>query len=152
MANPHKGEVDFTADGKKYILCFSANAICALEDHLDRGVFAITQELQSWAQPTRMVEGKSVPAPETPEQTSARNGRVRMSFCRSVFWSCFIEHHPDVTIEQVGSMMVEAGGLIGTLNLLSRVMALAMPKQDEGDSPSHPRQRRPARNGTGRAS
>jgi hypothetical protein len=36
MANPHKGEVAFEAEGVHYTLRFSADAVCNLEEHFDK--------------------------------------------------------------------------------------------------------------------
>lgn len=44
--NPLKGEVDFTALGKEWILRFDTNAICVLEEEQDRGISEIAQLLQ----------------------------------------------------------------------------------------------------------
>ena len=88
--------------GKQLRWVFSVDAICALEDHLDRGVIEITAEIMSWLPPSRMVDGKPVALPETPEQTATRNGRVRMGFCRAVFWAGLQEYHPDHTIAMAG--------------------------------------------------
>ncbi len=46
-ANPQKGEVEFTALGKEWILRFDTNAICILEEEQDRGISEIAQLLQS---------------------------------------------------------------------------------------------------------
>lgn len=47
MANPHKGEVSFEASGKTWSLRYSTNALCELEDDLDRGIGDVIESLQT---------------------------------------------------------------------------------------------------------
>lgn len=84
MANPHKGEVGFTADGKEWSLRYSTNALCTLEDDLDMGTAALVAELQ-------------------------KPDGVRMSTLRTVFWAGLQDRHQDVTREQAGEIMSEIG-------------------------------------------
>jgi hypothetical protein len=41
MANPHKGEVEFTVGGRSYKAVFSTNAICELEKELGYSVHLV---------------------------------------------------------------------------------------------------------------
>jgi hypothetical protein len=130
MSNPHKGEIAISADGKKYKWCFSANAISVLEEHLDRGIFDIAEELRSWSPP---LDDRSQPKPETAAEIKARNARVRFGFCRSVFWAGFQDAHPDMTVQLAGDIMMKNGGLIGGLALIMQGMMLAFPQSGEGE-------------------
>lgn len=84
MANPHKGEVGFEVDGKEWVLRYSANALCTLEDELDMGTAALVAELQ-------------------------KPDGVRMATLRTVFWAGLQDRQQDVTREQAGELMSEIG-------------------------------------------
>ena len=45
MANPHKGEVSFTVDGKAYKAVLNTNALCALEKELGAKVHSLENSL-----------------------------------------------------------------------------------------------------------
>ena len=139
MGGNAKGEVAFEVGGKQYIWHFSVGAICALEDHLDRGLFSITEELQSWLPPTRQVDGKAVPVDESPEQASARQARIRLGFARSVFWAGLQDHQPEHSIKMAGDLMGEMGGLIPALAVIVKGMSAAMPDAPAEEQPARPR-------------
>lgn len=46
MANPHRGEYEFEANGKRNKLFFSADAICSLEEELDLGLNDIGERMR----------------------------------------------------------------------------------------------------------
>lgn len=143
MDNPLKGEVSFEADDKTYTLIFSNNAFCALEKHLDCGIFDIYDEIASWSPKT---DGKGKPLPETKQETEARARRIRLGFCRALFWAGLNERHPEITLEEAGRLMTAAGGLIGVMNLIATGVAAAQPKAEPGGV-ARPEKR--ARRGTG---
>ena len=122
MANPHRGEVGFTADGKEWVLRYSANAICTLEDEFDMDMGALV----------KMLDGK--------------NG-VRMSTLRTVFWAGLLDRHPDATKEQAGELISDVGfGEAGPL--VGRALAAAFPPEDN----SKARPRKGGKAGTGKGS
>lgn len=131
MAGNAKGEIVFQAGAKQYIWVFSVDAICALEDHLDKGLVAITDELQSWLPPTRVVDGKAVPVRETAAQLKARNSRVRMGFARAVFWAGLQDHQPDCSLKMAGDVIKELGGLIPAMDVIVRGLGVAFPDAGE---------------------
>lgn len=47
MANREKGEVSFSADGKDWVLRFSTNAMCEVEDAFGKGIVQVANDLQS---------------------------------------------------------------------------------------------------------
>jgi len=71
MANKHKGEVEFEAEGKKYTLRFSADAICNLEDKFDKPLAEL---------------GNIFGDPK----------RLRMSTVRGAFEIALRDKHPDI--------------------------------------------------------
>jgi hypothetical protein len=74
MANPHKGEVSFESKGQSYKLSFSANALCELEDALNKNVNEISALMQN-------------------------KDQFRMSMLRTVFWAGLLDHQPGIQIE-----------------------------------------------------
>jgi hypothetical protein len=79
MANPARGEVGFKAGDAVYTLKFSTNAICELEDHLDKGLNTIVANME------------------------------RLTTVRALLWAGMRAHHPDVTLKQAGEMIDRVG-------------------------------------------
>ena len=75
MANPARGEVALKAGGLEYTLKFSTNAICELEDRLDKGLNTIVANME------------------------------RVSTVRALLWAGLRAHHPEVTIAGVGEII-----------------------------------------------
>ena len=46
MANPHKGEVEFEADGRTRVLRLDTNAMCELEAEFDMGIMRVLAHLE----------------------------------------------------------------------------------------------------------
>lgn len=150
MANPHKGEVEFTASGESYKLVYSTNALCELEDLTGRGFTDIILELQSWAP---KFDEKGNPLPETQEQIEARAKKMRLSLVRAVFCAGLRDNHEKTTLKQAGDLMVSVGGLVPAMDLINRAFAVGFPdveKQPHPPQPGSHQQAIPA--GTGSAS
>lgn len=113
MANPNKGEVAFDAGGKSYTLHFSTNAICELEDKLDRSFIAISSEL-----------AKAASAPE----------KIRLTTLRAIFWAGLQDHHPDIDLKAAGKLVVAAGGMAGVMKLISEGFERAFPDPETKDA------------------
>jgi hypothetical protein len=73
------GEVGFEADGKRYTLCFSVNAICELEDALDISF----EEIRTFKKKTKLG--------------------------RAMFWAAMTDNHPDLTLKDAGKIMAAVG-------------------------------------------
>jgi hypothetical protein len=142
MANPHRGEVSFEANGKIWTLRYSANALCALEAELDRGILDIAAEMQSWGPPLG-ADGK--PLDETADQVAARARRVRLSFVRALFWAGLTEDAPHLTLAHAGDLMTEIGGLQVAVSLVVDAFAKAFPDAETKDA----RPRKPGQAGAG---
>lgn len=106
MANAHRGELAFDVEGKEYTLHFSANAICELEDKLDRSFLSISKDLAA--------------ASTDPTQ-------IRMSTLRAIFWSGLRDHHPDIDLQIAGELMIKAGGLAKAMDMISEAFTRAFP-------------------------
>ena len=115
MANPHKGEVAFTAGDESYTLSYSANALCELEDMLGVGVNEIGAMM-------------------------ADPAKIRMKQMRVVFHAGLLDHHPDMdekTMKAVFSKL-SAGEAVSHI---AKAFALAFPEAKEGEAgPQQPSQ------------
>lgn len=125
MANPVKGEVAFEAQGKRYVLSYSVNALCALEDEIGESVIALSAKMQAG-------EGAS----------------IRM--IRTIFRAGLTDHQGEVTENEAGDIMSELG-VAHASGLVERAFALAFPEVPRSDS-GRPLAARARRDGTGRKS
>lgn len=89
MANKIKGEASFTIGGTEYTICFNNDALIQLEDKLDRGIVAITSEMQRW---------------------SAEPERLRLKWVRALLWAGLRKHHPTMTVEQTSELIDQSNG------------------------------------------
>jgi hypothetical protein len=116
LSNPHKGELSFEADGKFYTLRFSTNAICELEDELDRGIVDIAAEMSSWANDSK---------------------RIRLGFLRAVFWAGLRDAQPDIDIKAAGELILSAGGIATVSGLIGTAFERAFPgPETKGSRPT----------------
>jgi hypothetical protein len=123
MPNPHKGEVELKAGDVSYVLCFSIDAICSLEDDLDKGFPAIAADMADAA-------------------------KMRVSTVRTILRAGLREHHPELTLKQAGELIVTAGGAITVLGKIAEAFTAAFPSQEASGTKS-PRQRANGRHPTG---
>lgn len=109
MANPHRGEVSFEAEGASYTLRFSINEICELEAAFDKPVLDIAALLDPKA--------------------------FRVTDLRAIFQ---IGLQQDVGIEQAGEILSSIGPAKG-IDLVTQAFRLAFPppeaKSDEARPP-----------------
>lgn len=142
MDNRELGEVSFEASGETYTLRYSQGAFIALEEHLNRGILDIFDELISWG-PKRDKNGK--PLSETQAEIEARVKRMRLGFCRSLFWAGFHDLHKDVSIERAGELMNQIGGMMGAYKLVVEGFSASWPATAEGKSEARPPKRSSSR-------
>lgn len=128
MANPHKGELSFEAEGKTYTLVYTNNALVELEDKLDRGIVDLSLEMQSWAKDPQ---------------------KIRLGLLRAVFWAGFIEHHPDVDVRAAGELITKIGGVAKVTDIVGEALSRAFPAEVNG---ARPPKASPAKPGTGQRS
>lgn len=120
MANPHRGHVDLTAGGVVYRLVFNNNAICELENLMDKPAQAI-------------FEGLGNP------------GEIRIGVIRNLLWAGLREHHEELTLKDV-SRVIDECGLAEAFEVVQEAIMLAFPPADE-PADDRPTKRRKA--GTG---
>jgi hypothetical protein len=108
MANPHKGEVAFEADGKRYTLSFSANAICEAEEHFG-----------------------SDPGEVLSEAIGDKPCKGRLQILRRFFWLALGDHHADVTFEDTKALLKRIAPADMAV-MVGKAFAFAMPDVDAG--------------------
>lgn len=106
MANAHRGTVALQAGDRAYTLSFSVNALCELEDALDKPVAEIVATLQDPA-------------------------KLRLGTVRQFLWAGLLDHHKDVTVEQAGEIATDAGFSIA-VEKIGAAIELAFPVADKG--------------------
>lgn len=101
MANPMKGESEVALeDGRKLKMVFNANAWIETEEVLGRPTPEIIDELQS--------------------------GRASLKTQRAVIYGGLQKHHPEITLEEAGDILVEAA------QAMAAGLAGGMPQAEEG--------------------
>lgn len=113
MANRQKGEMSFDADGKTYVLCFSSNALCELEDAIGVGVVRLGELLSN-------VE------------------TLKLKDVRAVLWAGLTDHQKGIDVKSVGRI-IDTIGIARAVEIISSGMSLAFPSE-EADSPREPGQ------------
>ena len=111
MANPHRGEVGVTIAGKPYTLVFTTNALCELEDALNRSAFAVFAEVAKATQDATV---------------------LRYSTLRAMLWAALRERHAGISLKEAGGMM-EDFGIREVMGALVQAMAAAMPDPEQQD-------------------
>lgn len=119
MINPHKGEVSFEADGQRFVLQYSIDAVCTLEGETGKGFVALVEELEQ---------------------------NPSLTLMRQMLWAGLLERHPDITLKEAGELIPAAGGLVGAMVLFNKAFQVAFPAPD--DKP-RPRKAGSPKNGTG---
>lgn len=84
MANKMRGDVPLNVGDKKYTLCFDHGALIELEDQLDVGIVAISNELQSW---------------------QGNPDRIRLKWIRALLYVGLKKHQPAITLEDTNEML-----------------------------------------------
>jgi hypothetical protein len=114
MANPHKGEVEFSADGLRFTLRFNVGSLVKLEQVAGRGFPSMAAEM-------------------------AEPEKISMTLVRQFFWAALQHHHPDIDIERAGDLMMTAGGLMGAIDLVGRAMRNSFSDENGGGARRPPR-------------
>ena len=99
--NPQKGDVEFEAGGKKYVLRYSHLSLVKLEHSLDKGLMQIMAD---------------VAKPET----------MRLGTIVSLLWAGLQKHQPGMTEEQAADLLDEIqDGAAGALAVIDEAFGKA---------------------------
>lgn len=107
MANTNNGEVPLEVGGKTYILKIDLNAICELEALLSTPTHEMT-----FREALHLIDRKHIGA------------------TRALLFAGLRKHHPKLTLEEVGDMMLEMGGIEGLDKKLEDAVAATMAPSD----------------------
>lgn len=107
-----RGTVTQEIDGKPYKLALTVNAICELEEAAGKSLQEILDELNK------------------------AGDAISIRLFRKVFWATLIEHQPEITEHEAGSV-AQAYGMGNLGGLLNRVITAAFPKSAR--APGKPR-------------
>lgn len=105
MANPHRGEVGFLADGKAYTMVYTINSLCELEEETGKGVDVLAADLE---------------APS-------------ISLVRTLFWAGLRARHPEITVTAAGEI-IDTLGFPEVSALIERAFNLTFPEAPKGSS------------------
>lgn len=108
--NPHKGEVELKAGDKAYVLRYSIDAICAIEEKLGKNFLRIVAEMQN-------------PATMT------------VTMMREVLHAGLAERHPELTLKEAGELLVAAGGVVGAMQKVNEAFGAAFPQAEASGTP-----------------
>lgn len=113
MANPIKGEVDLTIDGKTYTIKLGRNALASVEGLLGKGFPEIAQALSSDPQ---------------------------IAVMRAILWAGLQRHHPDIDLFGAGDLMDEAGDDLIT-EKIGEALRITFPESKGESHPQKPGRR-----------
>jgi hypothetical protein len=123
-ANPLKGEVSFElVSGEAYTLQFTIDAVCTLEDLLDKSSMEIATAL----------------------------ARGRIGTLRAAMWAGLQAHHK-ISVREAGELIPQIKGEAKALQLVTRAMNLAFGGVDETEEAAEDGKVDPPADGTGPAS
>ena len=103
MANPNRGGVSVRVGDDEWTFSFSINALCELEDLLDKPVAQIVATLSD---PDNM----------------------RISNVRAMVWAALLDHHEDITLVEAGDVATKVGTSV-CLEKIGKAVDLAFPKK-----------------------
>lgn len=110
MANAVKGQKSFEVDGQTYLIEFTPNGFCELEDKTGKATMAFLVDLGE----------------------AAEGAALRFRDVRLLFWAGLQEHHPDLSEREAGRLMRALGGLVDAMSVIQDAIALSMPDSGEG--------------------
>jgi len=128
MPNPLKGEVSIGLGKETFTLFYDVDTLCVAEDLLNLS----TAEILSGV--------------------TAR--KVRMGFMRGLLWAGLRQHHPDLSLVEVGERFLGPGGIgvSGAQVKILDALAAAFPVAKDGGGEAAGEDPPPAADGTGSAS
>jgi hypothetical protein len=110
-----QGEIVFDAGGRRYTLFLGNAAQCAVEEHFDRGFFAVVADAMPDIDPQTamavaraMSDGGELPIELAARATAAMRG-IRVSVLRELAWHGLRQHHPDLSLADVSDLIDALG-------------------------------------------
>lgn len=106
MANPHRGEVELVVGENTFKLRLSINAIVEVERTLNMTIAQVSQQMSL----------------------------MSVTVVRGLLWGALRQHHPKMTLNDVGDLIDEIG-LTPVIGLLGEVMAITYPEPEGAANP-----------------
>lgn len=126
MANPHKGEYRLSIEDKDYVLRYSADTICDLEEQLDMTLSEMSDRMQK---------------PES----------MRMSMVRAMFCAGLSDRHADLD-DPARRTLFKALSPVDAVRHVASAFMLAFGIEPSAEGAANPPSPGEAQNGTGPAS
>ncbi len=101
MANPNRGGVAVRVGDDEWTFSFSVNAICELEDHLDKPMTLIFESLSD-------------------------EENIRMTDVRALVWAALLDHHEGITLKEAGNVATKVGASV-CLEKIGKAVGLYFP-------------------------
>lgn len=122
--NPNKGEIELQAGDKSYVLRYSIDAICSIEERTGKNFLRVVAEMNNSATMT-------------------------VTMMREILHAGLAEHHPEVTLKEAGELLVAAGGVVGAMKKVNSAFEAAFPKAEASGTPRPPSRAERQKAGTG---
>ena len=131
-----RGEIVFDVEGQRYTLFLGNAAQCAVEEHYNRGFFAVIADAMpaidaqtAMAVAASMDGGPPLP-PAMAEKAAAAVKGIRLSVLRDLAWHGLRKHHPQLTLAQV-SDIIDAMGREAFGDVIGRALRAAQGESTE---------------------
>jgi len=122
--NPHKGEIELKAGDKSYVLRYSIDAICSIEERTGKSFLRVVAEMGN-------------PATMT------------VTTMREILHAGLAENHPEMSLKDAGELLVAAGGVVGAMKKVNSAFEAAFPKAEASGTPRPPGRAERPKAGTG---
>lgn len=123
MANPLKGDVEFTALGQSWRAVLDTEAKIGVEDAYGKGFVSIIMDALGEDAADEAAPGPDATAEERRAYLSRKFQRMRIGYARTILFEATRRHHPDLRREQAAAMiddMGEAGVAVLLTSLIDR--------------------------------
>lgn len=121
ISNPLKGEITVNSGDVSYVLRYTANSLCALEDALNKNISEIGVMLND-------------------------TSKLRISTMRTLFWAGLVDHQPQITEKMAGDIMTAVGIQTALIKVMEAFVAAFPQEKSTAENPTRAR-----RAGTGRS-
>lgn len=112
MGNKTRGVFEAQAGGERVRFQFTANAMCELEDRVDKGFLEFLEQFEK----------------------NAQAGTMRMGDVRLLVWAGLVEHQPTLTIADAGHVITHLGGIDKAMEIMQDALRQALPQAAETDA------------------
>ncbi len=105
MANPLKGEVEFTALGQQWRAVLDTEAKIAVEDHYGKGFVSIIMDALGEDAADESSPGPTASVEERRAYLLNKMARMRLGYQRAILHAALSRHHPAVKLADVSAII-----------------------------------------------